>query len=83
MKAIIKQVNSYEITIGEITYKGFTKGTEWNGMVEFTNEKGRVIVANESGLFDNVFSEFLSKEGDSNGKDYRIVQASPCFFDRE
>lgn len=82
MEVTIKQVNSYEITIGKETFTGFTKVSEWNGMVEFNSQQGKVIVANKSGVFENIFAGLLSKEGDVNGKDYQIVQVSPYFLEQ-
>ena len=50
MKVTVKQVNSYEITIGGRTFSGFVKdGEEWEGMVKFKGPAGTIIVEESRG----------------------------------
>lgn len=76
MKAKIKQVNRYEITIGDKTYSDFTKSGEWNGMVEFTSPQGKCIVSDNTTWLDGIFNLTDS----TKDTEYDLVKASPSLL---
>jgi len=76
MKVKIKQVNAYEITIGNKTYMGFTKNDDWRGMISFTGLQGEIIVADNKKPFSNLFAEMFTDNNDELCE-FDIIQLSP------
>lgn len=78
MKAIIKQVTSYTIEIEGKEIGTFRKGDTWNGMTEFKNESGVVVVGGfDNGAFDNAMSSILREP---KKQELTMITASPDFI---
>ncbi len=75
----IEEVKSYNINIYGSTYKGFTVDSEWEQLICYKNEMGKVIALNHKGIFDNIFPDLGIKPKED---ELTILMASPCFQDK-
>ena len=79
MKAKVKQVNQYEITIGDKTYRDFEKCESWEGMLKFRNKDG-VILLSDDGNFSSTFISIFGEGHETESKEMSIMKASPEFI---
>lgn len=75
MKASITRSESFDIEILGVLHKGFTKKDEWNGLVLYENNDGKVIATNE--FEDDTFAFLMTKKEDQG--EAVIIKASPFF----
>lgn len=79
MKVKIEQVNSYTVTTEDGgVHENFTKGSEWNGMIEFKSINKTIIVAkeNHSG-FESTFAQIFGGGYGKKTGDFDVVKCSP------
>ena len=76
-QVIIKKTETFDIIIGEKTYKGFKKISEWNGMIEFENSTGTIIVHGYMGIGAACLAMFVK---DKDNTEFEIVKMSPVFY---
>lgn len=83
MRSIIKQVNRYEIAIGERIYRDFAKKDEWNGFIKFQSTTSEVIVSKKelgfANLFDEIFGEIFNSTSEKEDE-YVVVKVSSDIY---
>ncbi len=78
MKVIVKQVNSYTVEIDGVVMDGFTKGEEWNGMIEFKKGSATVIVHKNTDDMFNFMSVFAPQT--EKAVEFSISKISPSLI---
>lgn len=78
MKAKVKQINRYQITIGDKTYDDFKKCEEWEGMIKFSGPSGTLIVDGKREEFDEIFSRLFGSGCEGGDIELDIIKASPA-----
>lgn len=82
INATIEPTVKYDINIGGLTFRGFTKDGTWNGMTAFTNNQGTVIVNEFEGGDKDIFKFLQTDDEGPKGGDFLIVKASPFFYEQ-
>jgi hypothetical protein len=78
MKAKITKSESFDIEINSTTHYGFKIKEEWNGLILYENENGKVIATN---VFTDEGFAFLMTKPKTEGETV-IIKASPFFCDQ-
>lgn len=79
--ALVQPFKGFDVSIGSQVFKGFRVTSEWNGMMELTDPKGRVLVIDvdkQGAPFDGVLGDaFAAIFGDDPRKKAVIVKGTP------
>jgi len=84
MKAKIKQINRYEVTIGDKTWSDFERVEEWEGMIKFSGPSGTLIVDKNTYNFNPIFNGlFGDGKEDTRAIDFIIIKGSDSLMPEE